>query len=325
MRRAMKKLLLASMLLTCVGCSKGLTDKDVERIIDERVPALVQKKLEEEHLVKPPAAAAPESPRPPHLLSLEFLAKLDALMEGYVPTLPTDADQSDMLRCSTKDEIASNKELSKIASLMKGKDAARAKALLELERNRWMQYRIDYSFATRSSSHPEVRCCSYQGQCQPANYCDNPRPGEGWVVTVPARPDTGLYSGKPFAAPDGPQPPELMKRIKSAGLPIPDRFSCLVSDVVPNKSGKRIACTADKLVGPSIRVAGNLPSLHIGDVVSVPLKDTKRDPDGVLLKEKQESEIAWVVDADGASVKVESPAVCPSIEQIVAAASKSKK
>lgn len=58
---------------------------------------------------------------------------------------------------------------------------------------------------------------------------------------------------------------------------------------------------------------------HIGDVVSIPLKDTKRDPNGVLFKEVWNYADHWVVSADPASVTVDLPATCPTVDEIVAA------
>jgi len=62
--------------------------------------------------------------------------------------------------------------------------------------------------------------------------------------------------------------------------------------------------------------------VNIGDVVSVPLGETKRDPDGLLLlwnPTAPKGSAVWTVDADGASLKVEEAAKCPSIDDIVSA------
>jgi hypothetical protein len=72
---------------------------------------------------------------------------------------------------------------------------------------------------------------------------------------------------------------------------------------------------------PVIRLTRGIPVVNIGDVVSVPLGDTKRDPDGLLLlwnPTAPKGSPVWTVDADGASLKVEEPAKCPTVDEILA-------
>lgn len=344
-RRGWRAPLLLGNLVLLVGCSKGLTEKDVARIVAEHVPALVQKQLEEQKLVKPPNGSQPAASnmaQPPHVQSSEFLAKLDELMLGYSPTFSAETDTSDVLRCSTKDEIATNKDVSAAATKLKSRrqtnEQERAKRLAEFEKNKWLQYRIDFSWQDRVIKHPTVMGCWDNSHLTFSNSFDQAgctewqaRYGKEsyveWKVQVAGGADTHLYSGKDVDAPDFKQPPELMKRIESSGVVIPERFFCAISDAVPrDKASKSIACAGEKPSGVSLRVVGTISTLHIGDVVSVPLKEAKRDPDGVLLKEKPAGSgaAAWVVDADAATLKVESPAKCPSVEEIVAAASANK-
>lgn len=73
---------------------------------------------------------------------------------------------------------------------------------------------------------------------------------------------------------------------------------------------------------PVIRLTRGIPQVNIGDVVSVPFGDTKRDPDGLLLlwnPTAPKGNAVWTIDADGAALKVEQAAKCPSIDDIVSA------
>jgi hypothetical protein len=59
--------------------------------------------------------------------------------------------------------------------------------------------------------------------------------------------------------------------------------------------------------------------VNVGDLVSVPLANTKRDPDGVLLKNVAGNNKGWVIDADAGSLTVDAAATCPSMADILAA------
>jgi hypothetical protein len=72
-------------------------------------------------------------------------------------------------------------------------------------------------------------------------------------------------------------------------------------------------------VASEIRVSGSLGRINIGDVVSAPLADVKRDPDGVLFKDVASKTPAWTVDADGPTVTVDVAANCPTADEILAA------
>lgn len=118
--------------------------------------------------------------------------------------------------------------------------------------------------------------------------------------------------------------PELMKRMEAAGVVAPPRFHCKVDDVLPQES-PMIICAAARDDKPVVRVVGDLAAVNVGDVISVPLAESKvADP--VLSKgtqgNKGDTYLAWTVAADGASIKVESQAACPTVEELVASVSK---
>jgi hypothetical protein len=111
--------------------------------------------------------------------------------------------------------------------------------------------------------------------------------------------------------------PELMKRIEASKLDIPARFSCRVDQITRANDGTRTVTCAGAHI--KLSASDTATAYHIGDVVSVPLKDTKRDPSGVLFKEVWDNADHWVVSADPATVTLDAPATCPSVDEIVAA------
>lgn len=135
-----------------------------------------------------------------------------------------------------------------------------------------------------------------------------------WRARVPARPSVFLYSNSEKPPTDV---PELMRRLSAAGLKLPARFSCRVEDVATVGARRSIACRG--AVASEIRVSGPLGRINIGDVVSAPLVDVKRDPDGVLFKDVASKTPLWTVDADGSTVTVDVAASCPTADEILVA------
>ena len=178
-----------------------------------------------------------------------------------------------------------------------------------------------------------------------------------WKIRTPGRNEYFLYSNSETPPT---QPPELMRRIEQAKIAVPARFSCRVEDVVGDPGSRTVVCkTPEKgaaegqppvaAAPPSrhhgrkqdrerqpeteratssgatvaIRLRGGegTQALNVGDVISVPLAGTKRDPDGVLFKNVTGRSGGWTVDAEGSMVAIDAAASCPTVEQIVTAAS----
>ena len=133
-----------------------------------------------------------------------------------------------------------------------------------------------------------------------------------WKVRSPGHPSSLFFYSNSETPPT--QPPELMRRMDATGIKVPSRFACRVDDVVPEGGRNDVKCAAR-----SIRVTGTMPSVNVGDVVSVPLANTRRDPDGVLFKNVSSKSSGWVVDADGPTLTVDTAATCPTLDEVAAA------
>jgi hypothetical protein len=110
--------------------------------------------------------------------------------------------------------------------------------------------------------------------------------------------------------------------MEAAGIVVPDRFSCQVL----NQEDGFVVCIGGQLSGTLLRISGEAPVLHRGDIVSVPLRDGPGGSKGVLFKARRtsSSEMVWMVEVDGAEVRLDEAATCPSTAEIVAAASVEK-
>jgi hypothetical protein len=108
-----------------------------------------------------------------------------------------------------------------------------------------------------------------------------------------------------------------MRRMSATGLKVPTRFSCRVADVVKAADNHVITCGG--AVSSEVRLSGSLPRINVGDVVSVPLLDVKRDPNGVLSKNVASKAPVWTLDADGSTLRVDVAASCPTTDEILAA------
>jgi hypothetical protein len=104
--------------------------------------------------------------------------------------------------------------------------------------------------------------------------------------------------------------------MEAVGVEPPERFACQVDDVMPDIDHKSLRCRSAGVV--NIRVSGTPPTINVGDVVSVPLAGVRRDPDGVLFKRVTGKNVGWIVDTDGAMLKVDVPAACPTLQEILA-------
>lgn len=306
-------------LAALVAC--GPSDADIDRLVAARLVA--------EGLIKPPvelaSPGAAELSAPtldPVAESLLFLATLDELMKDYEPVMADDVDNADVMRCLTTDARKNDPALSKASkSLEKAKDEAdrmKRKAVQIFAESVPLQSRIDYGWSSRHSASRTVFGCWMGGRfhgvwdtdCHSAECCTDVYwpPEIVWKVRGTEARAEFLYSGT-----TAPASPELMKRIDGAHITIPNRFSCMVEDVWPKDDHRTIDCVG----GPQVRVFGESTARpNVGDVVSVPLANVNRDPNGVLWK----SDGTWVVDADATTLTRDALATCPTTDEILASA-----
>jgi hypothetical protein len=225
----------------------------------------------------------------------------------------------------------------KAMAAMKGRRDAVMKERQQKERDFYgalypTAFHVDYDWATRGAKVPPAYGCWVEVQDGEAGWAKRNYLTQAacasveqraasygqsatgtWKIRTPEGPFIYTYSQKS----DPPTaPPELMRRMEDSGVKTPVRFSCRVADVVTDQSYKSINCPSSG--SPStIRVSGAIPALNVGDLVSVPLAGTKRDPDGVLFKSFGAKSGSWTVDADGATLTVDSAMACPSVAEML--------
>jgi len=234
--------------------------------------------------VEPVASSGPVDPVE---ASLAFLTTLDKLMEGFVPSLPPMDTNTNVLRCVTSQALTSDPTLKAAGEKLVARRDKSRKEREKLLRDLYaLSLRIDYDWQIKQRSIPAVMGCWYDQDWVESDYC---LPGHGaqWAVQVPADPAKYVYSQTATAPTVA---PELMSRIRRANIVVPTRFSCRVDDV---SAEKRTSLVADKTAGmfvqkgqlpfwivscaaPSgldvvLRVSGDIASLNVGDVVSLPL------------------------------------------------------
>ena len=306
-----------------------LTLTAISCVNEDRVDEMIAERLIAEKLIEPPPPEVEEGGVPaaePQVdaaaESQAFLTKLDELMADYAPDLPEVQDAGDLLRCVTEDALKNDPALKGARrSLEKKRTAsvrAREKATQKFRDEVVpLNYRIDYDWETRKSGgRPPVYGChiTYRNgkekwlESQSECYWHVRQRGHAGQKVDPRRIRVPGVEAKPTYG-DG--PPELMARIKAASIAVPAHFSCRVLEVSPKKQGRFVSCSEDS----GIVVKGDSARVNIGDLISVPLKDTKADPDGVLVKGGE----SWVVHAAGSALTVDEHASCPSVEEILAA------
>ncbi|HTA90777.1 MAG TPA: hypothetical protein VK745_14400 [Polyangiaceae bacterium] len=327
-------------LLSAVGCKP--TNTDVSPLVDAR--------LRELGLGPSPSgstsgasrgSAAPEKvTRDPVTESLRFLAKLDQLMDDFVPTTSSASDPSDVMRCVTTLDLQKNDALKAAQQRLQAKREALTKERETRLRALYaLSYRIDPDWASKKRTEPAIfGCCNDDGSdCErwPAGAQSCAYEGGLWRVSVPAGPDKFVYtdSTEPPTA-----PPELMLRMAKAKLEPPPRFACRIEDVRTEKmtsltAGKTpsdpfvpqgvmftvIDCSSERRMPVIVRAIGNAPALRAGDIITVPILGTQR-AEGVLLKTPGEREMRWTIDADPEAIAIEQTAQCASTQDILAAA-----
>jgi hypothetical protein len=348
--------LLLSLALTACGPS----EEDIQKLVDARVGAL-QQRLEAEKVIKTDAELekqkAEDAAKTEWEKSLDVLAALDKLMEDYKPTLPDATDNTDLLRCTTDDDLASNAALAGaakgLAQQKAASEQARRAATAAFEKGKWLQFRVDNGWITRiATTTRDAGCMLNDGRGavvmgEATNDLWDKVPGANIVAAALECRQSDMYQAgmvrwqapasldawgneaydavgqSLYSRTTEPAAPELMKRIEASKFDVPARFSCRVDQVTRATGGARtVNCSGSgDSAGAYIKLSASdtAPAYHIGDVVSVPLKDTKRDPSGVLFKEVWDRTDHWVVSADPASVTIDVPATCPTIDEIVAA------
>ncbi len=350
--------------LCLAGC--GPSAEEIAQTIDERVEA----RLVEERLIKSEderqAEAAVEAAKPEWERSMDFLADLDELMAGYSPTLPDEVDNTDVLRCTTDYELGVDNELKTGArSLVKQAEAsarARDKQRKDFEKNKWVQYRVDYSWESRNGTSPVAGCrfeayqpycwrgcvgpntcdgsheCHYKGMKGCREQYDN---GKGnfadqYVVKTRyyAEADAPSYRYSEngmnrYSRTTTPERPELMKRIDSEQLAIPERFHCKVVNARKEKDQMMIQCKGDDPVLTHLQITGDLTQMvHRGDQVSVPIGTGKASQavDGTITKDEirigRVDYRVWLIHANGDALVFDELGECPTREAILEAASK---
>jgi|GEM_PF-5099591 len=300
------------------------------------------------------AESSPAEAVDPVVESALFLAALDTLMSGYEPIanptteLPVATNDTDILRCVTDLEAKGEPSLQRVRRTLD-----RSRQASDRERDRAVQTRqreakrireivlpanhaldlgwrgrhalkITYGCWSRSDrnwnpyGNSWVNCCADDG-----SECHREWGSQNWrIKDVEDDPERFRYS---YAA--DPTPPELLTRLERAGVEIPERFYCLVTNVsadVPTvwkhqtadrEAHRRVACASPSTSAPSLLLTGPGTTLHIGDVVSVPLREVELDPNGVLRRDED----GWVLEAADGTAVLEAPATCPSNEEILAA------
>jgi len=329
-----------------VSCKSSTPSKEeMDRLIDQR---LAERGLAPLPSGSASGSSAASASTPPTMKSadaaeaaLEFLAKLDALMKDYVAPLPASEDKTDMLRCVTSDATSNDPDLQKVATAIKQRAAAATRERKRKEAEFYktvypLAFHYDLDWRTRKGTAvPDVYGC-WEDEIQ-KSFLDSDswdqatckRTGKTrdvaghwlnyvWKVKTPGRGAWFTYTNSDTAPTNS---PELMRRIEVASIKVPERFSCRVDDVIAEKEQKLLRCRSNR-VAASIRVTGSLKAVNVGDLVSVPLAGTKRDPDGVLFKTVADKNPTWIIDADGAAFTIDAAATCPSVADIVTAVSK---
>jgi hypothetical protein len=271
----------------------------------------------------PPAPSATSPSDDAAGASLAFLARLDKLMADYKPNLPVIDDKSDVLRCITSDAANADTDVKKVASVLKKRKEAAKRERESKEREFYdvvypLAFHYDLDWATRTppgkEAVPSVQPTQPTYRPAPPTYgcwvprfrdflpgadekfCTSQAPrGSDWRLRPAAPPvlltpgsagspgRAALFTYTNSATPPT-QPPELMSRMDAAGIKLPLRFACRVEDVVAEHERRTITCRSSAARPIRLRISGELRSPNVGDVVSVPLADTKRDPDGVLFE-----------------------------------------
>ncbi len=323
--------------LFTLSCASGLTEEDLNaRLAEQEVKfneLLVKKGLiasdttatSSEDRADSSSNTSQFSDGSKYKSSMYFLSSLDRLMRDYQVFVAPDEELTNMMRCVTDWERSRAPELKRTERALAKKqgqsEEMHRQREAERRRRAWKQYRLDYMWETREDLGPPVFACSCGGQwnysksvnskgrCTARRNCD-------WRLRGRGRSQGKVYSARP----------ELMTRIETAELTVPERFHCQVSnaryvfDDYLGQSFVGISCSSPDTMHVQLRIYGDQRMVNIGDILSVPLRDAHRDPMGVLYKEEYKGTPYWVVTADATKVNVDQAATCPSRTEILEAA-----
>jgi hypothetical protein len=264
--------------------------------------------------------------------SVNFIGELTGLMADYEPELPDQVDNTDLLRCVTTEKRTGDSGLERLWKSLEKERKASAKERKQTKRDFFkriypVNFRIDYDWKNRTGLKKEVVYGCYEGgswsgpqgsRSACINWCDDYScwrlRTNRWVET----PGIYLYSNNAT-----PEPPELMKRMKAAGVQTPERFYCVVKDAFTK--GKKepthwITCESPWEDEPQLRLSASRSDVRRGDLVSVPLAGVKR-PEGVLLKvHKRWKTYLWTVDVVANTLKIEEKTTaCPDPKEVAGA------
>jgi len=147
--RALMKVALLSPALV-IACSRSLSKEEIDRLVDNR---LAERGFPQPGPSASASAALPSSQpvadsNPLVAASVTFLDRLDELMKGYEPELPSVVDNADSLRCvsaySAQNEPRLKDLVARAATEKKSSLAAREKAKREF-RNRVRPLNVDFA------------------------------------------------------------------------------------------------------------------------------------------------------------------------------------
>jgi hypothetical protein len=289
------------------GC--GPSEEEIQKLMDARVGSL-QQRLEAEKVIKTDdeleKLKSEEAAKTEWERSGDFLASLDKLMDGYSPPLPEVKDDTDVLGCVSEAGMAEDPGLAAASRVLladlEGARRARDAAARALEGRRWLQYSLDYDWERRVATKEEKA---------PVRHLDAFGLGDYDFA------GQYLYSGTTT-----PEKPEVMKRMEAESLTVPERFWCKVKQQIVLKEAGVSYLVCDGEVESVLQFLIDVLSVrNVGDVVSVPLRDSKgwfvegllRKPAGNETRDRFSG--LWHVDSLN-DPKLETPAECPSDETI---------
>lgn len=290
-----------SMPILGAACSRGLSKDEVAALVDARVASGIASAM-----ALASASASAAAPKvSPEQATMALVVKLEEIMRSYQPEL-RDADGSaDAFRCITSEATAKEETLAKLRPIIRRRltsDGVAKKAHITDPK----AFRIDFDWRTRMNKPipAEFGCFNatygrWTNIASPDFCAHNPYSYDVdfvWKVQVPAKEPTYTYTGTTTAPT---KPPELMRRMESGGIALPQRAFCRVADV-STKGGARVVACGKADVPLRFRITGG-PVINAGDLVSVPVAGARRDPDGVVFKDED----GWTIDADGGALSLD--------------------
>jgi len=289
MKRLLTFVILASFVLSC---ESGMSEADVRKLLVKEGAIKPNTPTEKSNVsrARTPAGSLANDTSvnsKKWKQSLDFLARLDKLMDGYSPK-PTSIPDDSILQCFTSHELNQDKDLRSFSKTLKGtiKQATNQNKRLETTFRQTtlpLNYRIDYDWQSKMAKKDRNKY---------------------------------LYS-------NGIEPtmPELMNRITSRNVEVPERIYCKVSDMYTKtrrrskpvhwvtcngttKDGAILEHSSVKLPseGELLALALTTDKLNVnpGDVISAPLRDATITNGPVLVRGRT----GWLMNVDTKTVVV---------------------